>query len=292
MRIDADLLPILRSLYLPLAAWVDRRYRAHGATLVVGLCGAQGSGKSTLAALLKEVLHVGFERSVATLSIDDLYKTKEERERLAASVHPLFVTRGVPFTHDVTLGMQTINRLKVQKPGESIMIPAFDKALDTRKAPSRWPSFAGRADIILFEGWCVGARPQTDSELAEPVNELEREEDARGLWRRRVNEALAGEYQALFELLDVLTMLEVQDMARVFEWRRLQEHKLADEAALAGADPSRMSIMSDLEVDRFIMHYERLTRHILSEMPQRADIVLSLDETHNAARICLNQPLG
>ena len=31
------------------------------------------------------------------------------------------------------------------------------------------------------------------------------------------------------------------------------------------------------ELRRFIMHYERLTRHILSEMPGRADVVLRLD---------------
>ena len=34
--------------------------------------------------------------------------------------------------------------------------------------------------------------------------------------------------------------------------------------------------MSPGEVERFIRHYERLTRHILQEMPARADLVVRL----------------
>ena len=35
--------------------------------------------------------------------------------------------------------------------------------------------------------------------------------------------------------------------------------------------------MSDDEVARFIMHFERLTRHVLAEMPLRCDARLKLD---------------
>jgi D-glycerate 3-kinase len=35
--------------------------------------------------------------------------------------------------------------------------------------------------------------------------------------------------------------------------------------------------MSDTEVLHFISHYERLTRHILNEMPARADVLVALD---------------
>ena len=38
--------------------------------------------------------------------------------------------------------------------------------------------------------------------------------------------------------------------------------------------------MTDAEVADFVAHYERLTRHILAEMPGRADLVVDL----NAAR--------
>jgi D-glycerate 3-kinase len=35
--------------------------------------------------------------------------------------------------------------------------------------------------------------------------------------------------------------------------------------------------MSDTQLERFISHYERLTRFILAEMPERADLVVGLD---------------
>jgi D-glycerate 3-kinase len=34
--------------------------------------------------------------------------------------------------------------------------------------------------------------------------------------------------------------------------------------------------MGEARLDRFVQHYERLTRHILAEMPGRADLVLNL----------------
>lgn len=43
--------------------------------------------------------------------------------------------------------------------------------------------------------------------------------------------------------------------------------------------------MSDDEIARFISHYERLTRHILVEMPSRAGIVVSLDADRNAIEV-------
>ena len=36
--------------------------------------------------------------------------------------------------------------------------------------------------------------------------------------------------------------------------------------------------MTEEEVYRFVMHYERLTRYILEEMPSFADIVLERDK--------------
>jgi D-glycerate 3-kinase len=291
MHIDADLSPLLESLYLPLAAWLRERRGRRDDALVSGVCGAQGSGKSTLCTLLKEVMIHGFGERVAVLSIDDVYETHDGRQELARRVHPLFATRGVPGTHDVALAVGTINRLLSQGDGESTALPAFDKAVDDRLPHSRWPRFHGPCDHVLFEGWCVGAMAETEESLLSPVNALERDEDADGRWRRAVNEHLAGEYRTLFGLMDTLLMLRVDGMHRVFQWRRLQEHKLAQAVAASGAAPSELRIMSDQEVDRFIMHYERLTRHILEEMPNRADMVFELDASHSAARMQINNPL-
>ncbi len=42
-----------------------------------------------------------------------------------------------------------------------------------------------------------------------------------------------------------------------------------------GGDASR--VMDEAAIARFIAHYERVTRHILAEMPARADHLISLD---------------
>ena len=291
LRIDVDLGPYLESLYLPLAAWLNHQHEHQGGMLVVGLCGGQGSGKSTVSALLQAVLTDGFARRVATLSIDDIYKTRPSREALAQSEHPLFVTRGVPMTHDVALGINVIEALRTQGEGCATRLPAFDKSIDTRKPEASWPVRAGPIDMVLFEGWCVGAIPQSEDELQTPINALEADEDTQAFWRTRVNKALHGEYAQLFSLIDVQLLLQVPSMEQVFEWRRLQEHKLAARVAEDGDNSPGLAVMSDLQVDRFIMHYERLTRHILREMPQRADIVLRLDQTHNPCEVVINSPL-
>jgi D-glycerate 3-kinase len=232
---------------------------------VAGLCGAQGSGKSTLAAGLAG----RFESEgvpTAILSIDDLYRTKAERERLARDVHPLLRTRGVPGTHDVALGLSVIDALAAGRPAP---LPRFDKAVDDRAPAAHWPVAPAGTRLLILEGWCVGARPQAGDALEAPVNALEREEDSEGVWRRHVNAALAGPYQALFARLDPLILLAAPGFDIVLRWRIEQEHQLR--RAQGGG-------MSDAEVARFIRHYERLTRHILAEMPGRADLALPLAE--------------
>ena len=57
----------------------------------------------------------------------------------------------------------------------------------------------------------------------------------------------------------------------VFQWRREQELALRERNA-AGT-----GVMNDAQLRRFIQHYERITRHMLEEMPARADAVIELD---------------
>lgn len=253
---------------LALAADAIRRATGDGLR-VIGLCGAQGSGKSTLAAGLAAV----FEREsvlTAILSIDDLYLTRAERERLARDVHPLLRTRGVPGTHDIALGLSILDDLAAGRPAS---LPRFDKASDDRAPASDWGVASADTRLLILEGWCVGARPQPDDALAEPVNALERDEDPDGLWRRFANAALAGPYQRLFGRLDTLLLLAAPGFDIVLRWRIEQEHRLRRECGGG---------MNDAEVARFIRHYERLTRHILAEMPGRADLVIPLAEDRSA----------
>ena len=90
-----------------------------------------------------------------TLSLDDLYLTHAERLQLAAEVHPLFATRGVPGTHAVNMAFGIIEDVLA---GRAFEVPRFDKAFDDRS--NEVMRISGPVDVLLFEGWCVGAAPQ------------------------------------------------------------------------------------------------------------------------------------
>lgn len=265
-RLPESFADTVEAVCIPLA----ERIAAGPSGQVVGVCGSQASGKSTTTAVVRRLLEMKGLK-VALFSLDDLYLTHAQRQGLATEIHPLFATRGVPGTHDVALGEALIESLR--KPGE-IAIPAFDKATDDRRPQVEWARFQGPADVVLFEGWCVGARPQADADLIQPINALERERDAEGVWRRRVNAELAGAYQGLFGRLTSLVLLAAPSFEVVLGWRLEQEHKLRDRLVREGGDTSR--VMDDQAVETFIRHYERLTRHILADMPLHSDVVIRL----------------
>jgi D-glycerate 3-kinase len=261
---------------VPLATAIALRARQSDQLVVVGLCGPQGSGKSTATGVLCELLRQD-ELPAAALSLDDFYLPRTQREELSRTVHPLLRTRGVPGTHDVELAQAVIESLATAGP---VAIPSFDKGVDDRRPRGQWPQFEGPARVVIFEGWCAGAMPQAPAALQQPINALERDEDADGRWRGHVNAQLAGPYRALFDRLSPLVLLQAPSFEVVYGWRLQQEHKLRERLALEGTDTR--GVLSDVAVSRFVSHYERLTRHILVEMPGRADHVISLDAQRRA----------
>jgi D-glycerate 3-kinase len=248
----------------PLAARAHRRRIDRKRPAVIGLCGAQGSGKSTIAAWAKRLLEARGVRTVA-LSLDDFYLTHEGRQRLAREVHPLLAVRGPPGTHDVALCGAVIDQLRT---AGKVALPRFDKATDNRTPRGTWETLKSPVDVILLEGWCVGAVAQGSAALATPVNAMEREEDPDAVWRTWVNNQLDGPYQFLFARLQDLILLEAPSFEVVAGWRAEQEAKLR----LRGSGG-----MSDAAIALFVAHYERLSRWILAEMPARADWVITLD---------------
>ncbi|WP_244624473.1 kinase [Sphingomonas sp. So64.6b] len=275
-RLPATYADMVDRWWRPLAAAIAGWRSASAGPLVIGLNGAQGSGKSTLCAFLEQVLLPEHGLSAVTLSLDDLYLTRAARAALAHTVHPLLTTRGVPGTHDIDLGCAILDALRR---GDHVALPRFSKALDDRVPPDQWVAAPPSPDLILFEGWCVGAIPQSAGALVKPINRLEAEEDIDGIWRGYVNDQLAGAYVRLFAGLDRFIMLRPPDFASVVENRLLQERKLR---ALQGPGGR---VMTDDEVRRFVQHYERLTRHMFQALPARADILVALDSGLDIVRI-------
>lgn len=247
----------------PLADRCGDWRRDFSRTAYVGLCGPQGSGKTTISAVAAELLRTRGLNTVV-LSLDDFYLGREARARLAARTHRLLQARGPPGTHDVAMAGMVMDQLR--RPGR-IALPAFDKSTDEPRPKSQWPEAEGPADVVILEGWCVGAKPEPTERLRPHLNLLERQDDPTLAWRTYVNRQLGEAYQGLFARLDRLVLLQPPGFEVVRAWRGEQEAKLRERTGRG---------MSDVEVGRFIQHYERITRWILEEMPARADWVAPL----------------
>ncbi|APE02165.1 kinase [Alteromonas mediterranea] len=249
-----------------------------GATkpFIVGINGSQGSGKSTLTSFIEYYLSSVHGKQVVSLSIDDFYFDQSQRNALAIKVHPLLATRGVPGTHNIPLALDTLRNLDS---GSRTLLPRFDKATDNPFPTEQWPVIASSPDFIILEGWCVGATPQSQSELKPPINHLEEVEDPLGIWRSFVNTELAGDYQTLFAKIDYRIMLKAPSFDCVYQWRLEQEHKLAKKAA-----KNSTGVMSDEEVANFVQHYQRITEHALRQLPKKSDTVFYLDETRTITK--------
>ena len=243
---------------------------------MLGINGAQGTGKSTLADFLCLATESMFEWRVAVLSIDDFYRTREERQALCQAVHPLLRTRGVPGTHDTDMLARYLGRLRQLNEDECIALPRFDKAADDRADESRWPVVRGPIDLVILEGWCVGSVAQPNSELRLPINSLERKEDPDGAWRSYVNDQLKANYKQIFDQLDYLIFMRAPSFDAILRWRVEQEEKLADVSPKGSS-----GLMSREQIERFLQFYERLTRANLAALPNCADVVFSLDATHS-----------
>jgi D-glycerate 3-kinase len=263
--------------FVPLAERIAALILKSKQPLFVGINGAQGTGKTTLSKLLIQLLEAR-DFNIASFSIDDFYLSKKERQELARTKHPLLITRGVPGTHDMALLQDTLSRLLTQQQGQFLTVPRFDKALDDRAARADWKQVDGAVDAIILEGWCVAVTPQEAAALANPINALEAEEDSEKGWREFVNSQLADHYQSVFKQIQFLIMLKAPSFKQIFEWRKLQEEKLRRMSSLDAS-----AIMNEEQLQRFIQHYERLTRHCLQSLPENSDVLFELDTSHQFA---------
>ena len=241
----------------------------------IGLTGGQGSGKTTLSIFIQKILEDVFKKRSVGFSIDDIYKTKEEREKIAKKIHPLCSVRGVPGTHNIGLGNKTIDSLFKAQSNTYTYIPSFSKILDMHHPKKDWRKYKGRPDFIFFDAWCGGAKPIPDNKWRPPLNKLEKEKDPDQVWARWSNNELAGDYQKLFYRFDKLIFIQVEKMENVYENRWLQEKNMSK-----GIKDKELlkNIMNKDQIKNFVMHYERLTRHILDEMPNQADIVINRED--------------
>jgi D-glycerate 3-kinase len=187
--------------------------------------------------------------------------------------------------------MQLLHKLSHLKAGQTLSLPRFDKARDEPMTEDKWEVFTGPANIVIFEGWCMGSSAEAEEALAQPINELEAQEDKDGLWRHYVNDKLQTSYRELFACNDLLIMLKAPNFESIHRWRWQQEQKLTAAIAANNTPKQSTQLMDEAGITRFIQHYERLTRHNLAQLPEQADILLTLNEDHNIASTRYKTPL-
>ena len=268
----------LKKTYIPISFWIENKYKKKGKTLFLGFSGGQGSGKTTVAKILKIILKKFFKREIYVSSIDDFYKTLKDRNEMSHTIHPLFKIRGVPGTHDISLVKKFFDFIK-KKNFKKFKLPKFDKSMDERLKKKYWSNIKKRPEIVILEGWCVGAKPQSNSIINKPINVLEKYEDKHLIWRKYANEKLKKEYKKLFAMIDHFIFMKIPNFNVVYEWRLLQESKLRKKSH------SSKKIMSYNEIKRFIMFYERITLQMIKDLSKSASVVIFLKTNHKIKKI-------
>ena len=245
------------------------RWSKHKKPIVMGIAGGNGSGKSTLAYLLASLLKYHGIHCI-NFSIDDFLLPKSQRNHLAKTIHPLLKTRSAG-TIDTTLLFNTLSSLK-QASKPSTLAPQFSKVSDDQLPKHQWQTIQLPVDVILFEGFCLKAQPQTAKELREPMNELETEQDPELIWRNYVNQSL-HDLQRSFDLIDHLIYLSVDHFDRVINNRYQTEETLKKQS-------SHYQPLSKQDIADFLMHHERVFYNQRKHLPEVADLTIPVNDLH------------
>ena len=265
---------MLKSFLVPICFWISKKTKNKN-PFFVGLAGGQGTGKTTTSSIIKIILEKYFKLNVVKISIDDFYKTRKERILLSKKIHPMLLTRGVPGTHDINMMLNFFKKVKNKK-FKSFQLPNFNKAIDDRFAKKYWYNIKKKPDVIIFEGWCVGAKHEKKSSLNKAINSMERIKDPKKVWRKYVNHQLKQKYKDLYSQLNCLIYLRAKNFSLLQKWRLKQENKLW----LKSRKNSKHKIMNKQDVISFMQTYQRITENMFKKMTKHASILINLGSDH------------
>ncbi|MGD1717294.1 glycerate kinase [Dapis sp. BLCC M172] len=311
---DNQTLETLWKLWLPLGIKLVNKRKNLGRPLVQGMLGGQGTGKTTLAKILILILDkLGYK--TISISIDDIYKTYAERQLLEKEDSRL-IWRGPPGTHDVSLGIETLEKLRQsenqnydnlipiprfnkslfnsagdrieiseklrqsenQNYDNLIPIPRFNKSLFNGAGDRIEPEMVSKVDIVLFEGWFVGVRPIPEENFDFAPPPIITEADQK--FARDMNEKLI-EYLPLWEKLDSLIVLYPTDYRFSKQWRKQAEQQMI---------ASGKSGMSDDEIEKFVdyfwqaLHPELFIKPLIKNS-ELVDLVIEINSDHSLGNI-------
>ena len=237
------------------------------------ISGSQGSGKSTLSKLIKIIIEKTSSKKVMLLSIDDYYLSKIDRYNLSQQIHPLLITRGVPGTHNIKKLKEHLGQFK--KKQFPIITPTFNKLKDDI---SKKTKVFNKADVLILEGWCCGAKPIENKFLKINLNKVEQELDKDFKWRKYYNSKLKNEYQQIFKTFDRIIYLQPPSFHLVLKWRYAQEKNNAKKT-------KTKNFMNKNTTKNFILYYEKLTKWMIKSMPDKADMLIKVDKAQKIKKI-------
>ncbi|NEO29014.1 MAG: glycerate kinase [Symploca sp. SIO3C6] len=267
----------LWNLWLPLALQLASLRQRLGRPLIQGILGVQGTGKTTLAAILSLILaHLGYR--TLSLSLDDLYKTYQERQRLQQQ-DPRLIWRGPPGTHDLELGIELLEQLRSTNGKQQYLVPRFDKSAWGGAGDRTTPDIVTDIDIVLFEGWFVGVRP-INSEVFNGSVPTPIDSPADQLFARDMNGQLKN-YVPLWEKLDRLIILYPVDYRFSLQWRLQAEQQMI---------ATGKSGMTDSQISDFVKYFWKslhpeLFIAPLIKNPSLVDLVIEINRDHSFGAI-------
>ena len=265
---------MLKSYLIPLSFWIKKKIKKKS-PIIIGLSGGQGTGKTTITSIISLILRKYFKLKVFKISIDDFYKSKNERKKLSKNKHPLLMIRGVPGTHDYKIIYEFFKKVKNKK-FSKLRLPKFDKSKDDRCNKKLWYKINSRPDVIILEGWCVGAKAQKNSQLSKPINNLEKIKDPYLVWRNYVNIQLKTHYKNLFKHLNETIYLKANNFRVLQKWRIKQEKTLW----LKSKNKKNLKIMNRDDIISFMQTYQRITQNMFKDAPKYDSIVMKLNSNH------------
>lgn len=168
------------------------------------------------------------------------------------------------------------------------MIPQYDKGAfhgqGQRRPESEWKPANEPAQVIILEGWLVGFRPLSPSDVSRKWSAPSRTLKKHPLEHLLLLNQLLKEYNALTDLFDTFIHVDSEDVEYVYGWRQEQEDGLRAQRRdpTAGMTPDQVVKFVDGYFPGYELYTDGVRRGTLADRPGcQLRLVVGRDRTVN-----------